>query len=333
MWYNSANLTKKLGLVGLAGVLGLSLQSCEHFPYNSPGGGSDPRDPDPKNGGGRNQVSCQGQTVNFRTLKQGSQCNIGKAHNQVVKTQRAYDALWQRMGLNARKPRVDFNKQFVIAAFQGQKPSSGFKIQLKGLCQNGQSLTATLTKTQPSSGCAVQSVLTRPYQLVTVSRKALRGNLNQLTVNFQSRIVKGCHGKGGNGNPNKPSFSTLDKGRMAADIQNQTNKVIRNQSQLKRVWRAIHGSRTNTPAVPKVDFQQKNVVGVFYGKKPSGGYEVAVQKAQKQGNQLTIKADMIRPEKGCPVTTVITGPYHLVTVPTQAQKVNFDLTRVAKSCR
>lgn len=321
---------KRVGILLLAGSLTFGFQSCDKFPYTNPGD-NDPKDPDESPEPMNSQ--CQGTNVSFTSIQKGRQSRITKADNQVVKTALAYSRLWNKLGINAKQPSVDFNKQFVIAVFQGKKPNGGFKINVNGLCLSGQELTASVTKTQPKEGCPVQSAITHPFHLVKVNRSAINGNLNQLQVNFNSHVEKDCIKGTAQGSSGSVNFSTLEKGGMASGIQKQQNKVIRSQSRLKQVWQTIHNGQTNAPAVPKVDFQQKMVVGVFYGEKPSGGYEVTVQNALKQGNQLNVKADLRYPKKGCPVTTVITSPYHLVTVPVTTQNVDFNLSKVARNCR
>ncbi len=245
---------KRLGILLLAGSLSLGFQSCDKFPYGNPGN-NNPKDSDDSLKTMNHQ--CKGTKISFNTLKKGRQSRIAKADNKVIKTAQAYSQLWNKLGINAKQRSVDFDQHFVVAVFQGKKTTGGFKINVSGLCLSGQKLTAKVTKTQPKEGSAVPSAITHPYHLVKVSRSAVNGNLNQLQVSFKSQVVKKYIKTGSQSGSGGVSFSTLNKGGMASNVQNQQNKVIRSQSKLKRVWNGIHSRKMDTPTVPKVDFQQK----------------------------------------------------------------------------
>jgi hypothetical protein len=63
-----------------------------------------------------------------------------------------------------------------------------------------------------------------------------------------------------------------------------------------------------------VDFGRELVIAVSAGQRPSGGHEIAVQRASLDGGQLRIEVLQTTPGEGCMATAALTQPVDLVAV-------------------
>ena len=63
-----------------------------------------------------------------------------------------------------------------------------------------------------------------------------------------------------------------------------------------------------------IDYDHFCVVAVFQGHKPTGAYEVEIQRIRRQDDVVTIYARFATPEPGQERTLVETSPYHLVKI-------------------
>jgi hypothetical protein len=69
-------------------------------------------------------------------------------------------------------PKVDFEKNAVIAVFAGQQPSTGYAIQVSKVVDSSARLVS-ITIAKPDDGCMNGQSLTTPYELVTILTTSL----------------------------------------------------------------------------------------------------------------------------------------------------------------
>lgn len=100
---------------------------------------------------------------------------------------------WQRLwedtaGNESEPPTVDFSERFVIGVFLGERPSSGYAVEVRGVGyeeRHTEYFEVEYVELQPEAGCGVLTVITHPYQFVAVSSESVR--LSDLQV----RLVAG----------------------------------------------------------------------------------------------------------------------------------------------
>jgi hypothetical protein len=121
--------------------------------------------------------------VQFQTILTGSHSLADTAYVQLITSDRD----WERAWLTARgrvdplpaRPTVDFNRHFVIAAFMGRRPSSGFHIEITSLEKQGAVLNVNVTNYETPG---MLTVVTSPFTLIRVPRGDYRLNVNEETV-------------------------------------------------------------------------------------------------------------------------------------------------------
>jgi hypothetical protein len=66
---------------------------------------------------------------------------------------------------------------------------------------------------------------------------------------------------------------------------------------------------------PAVDFTRDVVVAVAAGQRPTGGYEIAVDRVRQVNGELTVEVVETTPGPNCTTTTSLTQPVDVVVVP------------------
>jgi hypothetical protein len=66
---------------------------------------------------------------------------------------------------------------------------------------------------------------------------------------------------------------------------------------------------------PAVDFSRDVVVAVAAGQRPTGGYEIAVERVTNNGGELTVEVVETTPGPNCMTTASLTQPVDVVVVP------------------
>ncbi len=108
----------------------------------------------------------------IRTLDKGLDSNIDAARQAAVRTPAEWDALWRAHGGERTRPAVDFSKELVVAVFLGSRPTAGFSVDIVGTRDEGAGLIVQYRETRPPPGAIVAQVLTMPYHIVAVPKRA-----------------------------------------------------------------------------------------------------------------------------------------------------------------
>lgn len=65
-------------------------------------------------------------------------------------------------------PAIDFEEEYVIGVFAGEKPSGGHAIAVTRITDASNVRTVEMTLTEPGAGCIASQALTSPFQFVSV---------------------------------------------------------------------------------------------------------------------------------------------------------------------
>jgi protease stability complex PrcB-like protein len=85
---------------------------------------------------------------------------------------------------------------------------------------------------------------------------------------------------------------------------------------------------------PEVDFSQNVVVAVAAGQRPSGGYEIAVERIRQANGELTVDVVETAPGPNCMATGSSTQPVDIVVVPALAARSwSFVDRKEVRACR
>lgn len=112
-------------------------------------------------------------------------------------------------------------------------------------------------------------------------------------------------------------------------ITSARNVVIRDAAQFARVWKE-HQPQGMEAAPPKVDFSRQDVVAVFAGSRPTGGFAVEIGKPQVRSGRAEIPVTIWKPGPGTMVTQAFTSPFAFQAVPKLPRNVRFAVTERAR---
>ncbi len=132
-----------------------------------------------------------GRSLPFKTIDKNLQSGHTERKDYVIKTPAEWEKLWKQIHPDSDappSPQINFNKQMVIAVFQGQKPSGGYAIEIKKLIYgSNKKIEATVEEKSPGKGCMATSALTTPYHIVVVAKR------NQEIVFTHTQSTQDCN--------------------------------------------------------------------------------------------------------------------------------------------
>lgn len=98
--------------------------------------------------------------------------------------------------------------------------------------------------------------------------------------------------------------------------------VAKDEESWELIWFAARKNQTIKPETPKIDFTKNQVLAVFMGSRPTGGYTTSIIKIEDKDKRIvTVREKSPPPDGG--VTCAVTTPYHLVVIPKTAKAVEF----------
>ena len=128
------------------------------------------------------------------------------------------------------------------------------------------------------------------------------------------------------------AVAVLARGTQASADIPRVNYLIESQKGLQRLWSVIYGTGTSTRPIPKVDFSKYQVLGVFAGTQPTGGYAISVSTVRDLAQKRMVNIIMTSPATSCTVTQARTTPYEILTVPSTTLPLTHKYTKITRSC-
>ncbi len=123
-------------------------------------------------GGGHAQV-----IVPFETIVRGEHSGIRDTRILAVRDMATWAALWAEhvAGQEPRPavPAVDFVRDMVIGFFWGEKPTSGYEVEIAEIVLRSDRMIVRVEASVPGTGAMVPQVLTQPHHIVRLSRSDL----------------------------------------------------------------------------------------------------------------------------------------------------------------
>ncbi|NBB99582.1 MAG: protease complex subunit PrcB family protein [Bacteroidetes bacterium] len=111
------------------------------------------------------------------------------------------------------------------------------------------------------------------------------------------------------------SIEAIDAGAMGA-VAEERRDVITDAGALEARWNALYSHRSEVPAPPSINFDERVVAFASLGQRPTGGYRVELARAVHNEDrgvvELTVRE--VTPGPSCMVQQVLTFPYLLAAV-------------------
>jgi hypothetical protein len=107
----------------------------------------------------------------LQTILAGSYSLADTFSVQLITSERQWEETWLiakgRVDPLPDKPTVDFDRQYVIAAFMGQRPSSGYRIEISSAVKKGRTLEVNVTNYETPG---MLTVITSPFYLARIPK-------------------------------------------------------------------------------------------------------------------------------------------------------------------
>jgi len=109
----------------------------------------------------------------FKVLSTGIESRITHTAIYYVRDQHELQDLWvaHRGDDNDGPPKVDFDNNFVIAFFAGQRASSGYDVSIKRIIERPNRISLEIQESYPGANCVVLDFMTSPFQIVTIASR------------------------------------------------------------------------------------------------------------------------------------------------------------------
>jgi hypothetical protein len=226
----------------------------------------------------------------------------------------------------SRLAQVDFQSKWVVAVFDGTKPSSGYTTTIDRVMQSDGEVHLYLRQTEPDPEQMVAAVLTHPYHIIEIDRSVLPVDSSTVwkVYNADGHLLLQADAEPrqeqpGPGEPRQDSssfrFQTVAAGEsFTADIAMPTIIVAATSPEIDSLGQLLTDSDV-PQQLAGVDWQAQWVVALFSGSVPSSGYGITVEKVEVEGDEVHLYAHLSEPNPDYMVAAVIAYPYHIITIP------------------
>ena len=110
---------------------------------------------------------------NLFNEQRGIFCSQKAKANIVVKNEKDWISLWQKVFGNKAIPYIDFNTKMVIAVFSGEKPTGGYEILIDNINYEDKKVAVKIKETSPSQDAFVTTIVTSPFHIKVVNKSDL----------------------------------------------------------------------------------------------------------------------------------------------------------------
>ena len=113
----------------------------------------------------------------------GYHCGYTEPLRVVIYTENQWEEIWKKVQVLRlpvpELPKIDFEKEMIIAVFMGTRSSGGYEIEIKNISKTEKEIVVGVEEKEPSPDSLRTMALTSPYHVVIVKRSSL-------PVRFQS---------------------------------------------------------------------------------------------------------------------------------------------------
>jgi hypothetical protein len=102
--------------------------------------------------------------------------------------------------------------------------------------------------------------------------------------------------------------------------------TVRDQRTWSRLWAEHKGNRYHPFPLPRIDFSEEMIAGVFTGERPNGCHAVRIQRVYRKESRIIIEYSERIPFGPRVCNYAVTHPSHLIALPVSREPVEFIRT-------
>jgi uncharacterized protein (DUF885 family) len=113
----------------------------------------------------------ESKPVEFSLLATGTMSeHEGGRTVELITDEAGWRRTWEKVGAGRPLPDVSFDTRAVVVAYQGQRATGGYSIEITGIKRTGTVLAITVSERRPASGSLTTQVITSPFVAVSIPR-------------------------------------------------------------------------------------------------------------------------------------------------------------------
>jgi len=107
----------------------------------------------------------------------GSRCGYVEPSKSVISTEDQWKEIWDKMFRyllpEPELPKIDFEKEMILAAFMGERRTGGYEIRIKRVRKTDKEIIAYIEERKPDPESFRTMALTQPYHVVVIKKYSL----------------------------------------------------------------------------------------------------------------------------------------------------------------
>ena len=112
--------------------------------------------------------------MHFKFWRKATLAGVVKKNILLLWNEDEWSGIWKRHTLIREPaeppPEIDFSNFMVVCAFMGQRPTTGYSIDIERIWTDGEKVFVEVVKRRPPEGLVVCEMVTCPYVMVLVER-------------------------------------------------------------------------------------------------------------------------------------------------------------------
>jgi uncharacterized protein (DUF885 family) len=117
------------------------------------------------------QTADESRPLDFSVLATGTLSgHQGRRGVELITDEAEWQRVWRLVGGGRPAPEINFNTQAAIVAFQGQKPTGGYSVEMVSVRRAGTVLAVRIMERRPASEDITTQVITSPFVAVSIPR-------------------------------------------------------------------------------------------------------------------------------------------------------------------
>lgn len=257
--------------------------------------------------------------IEFRRILSGEKSNIRAYETRVIDNELDFVKLWDdHTGTKTNPlfiPKIDFTYKNVIAVFLGERPTTGFNLDIALIDESKDAIKVSLKENKPQPGSEVKAEITQPFLIIETKKTNKKVIIEKplLTNTINQDII----------------FKNIEIG-YDSGIKEFSKRLAKNDKEFSSLYTEhLTGQKNiNATVFPKINFKDEMVAGIFLGERPSSGYSINIKRVVKTDSQIIIEASETTPDKDSDITSIITTPYQFITLPQSDLPVKFDVSLI-----
>ncbi len=115
-------------------------------------------------------VTSEGE-MRFETIDKKEFSSYKERKNFVIRNINEWKSLLSKIDYSVKiPPEIDFDKEMIIVAFQGEFPTGGYDIEITKIVENKNNIEVFVKEVSPGRSCMVTMAFTAPYHIVKVQK-------------------------------------------------------------------------------------------------------------------------------------------------------------------